>query len=65
MKILKYIIVTLILILVLAAAFTSCAAPQSIQDNEEQKVAYTLKNKKELMQQKIANKKCNIVIATP
>ena len=65
MKTLKYIIVTLILILVLVAAFTSCAAPISIQDNEEKIAAYTLKNKKELMQQKIANKKCKIVIATP
>lgn len=65
MKIIKYIIVTLILILVLAAAFTSCAAPLSIQENEEQIAVYTLKNKKELMQQKIANKKCQTVIATP
>jgi len=65
MKTLKYIVVALILILVLAAAFSSCAAPRSIQDDEEQKVAYTLKNKKELMQQKIANEKCKIVIATP
>jgi hypothetical protein len=65
MKTIKYIIVTLILILVLMAAFTSCVAPLSIQENEEQLAAYTLKNKKELMQQKIANKKCKIVIATP
>jgi len=65
MKTIKYIIVTLILILVLTAALTSCAAPISIQDNEDQIAAYTLKNKKELMQQKIANKKCKIVIATP
>jgi len=65
MKTIKYIIVTLILVLVLMAAFTSCAAPLSIQENEEQLVAYTLKNKKELMQQKIANKKCKIVVATP
>jgi hypothetical protein len=47
------------------AAFTSCAAPLSIQENEDQLAAYTLKNKKELMQQKIANKKCKIVIASP
>jgi hypothetical protein len=65
MKTIKYIIVTLILILVLMAAFTSCAAPLSIQENEDQLAAYTLKNKKELMQQKIANKKCKIVIASP
>jgi hypothetical protein len=65
MKTIKYIIVTLILLLVLTAALTSCAAPLSIQENEEQLVAYTLKNKKELMHQKIANKKCKIVIATP
>ena len=65
MKITKYIIVTIILILVFAAALTSCATPMSIQNDSEKLAGYTLKNKKELMQQKIADKKCKTVIAIP
>ena len=65
MKTIKYIIVTIILVLVFAAALTSCAVPMTIQNDSEKVAGYTLKNKKELMQQKIANKKCKIVVATP
>ena len=65
MKITKYIIVTIILILVFAAALTSCATPMSIQNDSEKLAGYTLKNKKELMQQKIADKKCKTIIAIP
>jgi hypothetical protein len=65
MKTIKYIIVTIILVLVFSAALTSCAVPMTIQNDSEKVAGYTLKNKKELMQQKIANKKCKIVVATP
>lgn len=65
MKILKSIIVTLILLIVALAAFTSCAAPMKIQENSEELAGYTLKNKKELMHQKIADVKCKTVMATP
>ncbi|MBT8254949.1 MAG: hypothetical protein KJO23_00270 [Bacteroidia bacterium] len=65
MKTFKYIIVTLIVLLVASAALTSCAAPQNLEDNKAKIAGYTLKCKKELMQQKIANKKSKTVIATP
>jgi len=65
MKTIKYIIVTIILVLVLSAALSSCAVPMTIQNDSGKVAGYTLKNKKELMQQKIANKKCKIVVATP
>lgn len=65
MKTLKYIIVTLIVITVLSAALTSCATPRTLQNDSEKVAGYTLKNKKELMQQKIADKKRKTVIATP
>ncbi len=65
MKILKTIIVALILLIVALAALTSCAAPINVQENSEEIAGYTLKNKKELMQQKIANVKCKTVMATP
>ena len=65
MKIAKYIIATLILVLVLSAALTSCASPKSIQDSEEKIAGYTLKNKKEIMQQKILHKKSRTVIVAP
>jgi len=65
MKIVKYIIVSLILLIVVSAALTSCAAPMTTQDNSEKLAGYTLKNKKEIMHQKIANVKCKTVMATP
>ncbi len=65
MKAVKFIIVSLILIVVCSASLTSCGTAQSIQDKSSQMAGYTLKNKTELMQQKIAKKKNNIVLATP
>lgn len=47
------------------ALFTSCATPMQVQENSEELAGYTLKNKKELMQQKIADTKCKTVMATP
>jgi len=65
MKIIRTVIVTLILLIVVLAALSSCATPMKVQDNSEEIAGYTLKNKKELMQQKIANIKCKTVMATP
>jgi len=62
MKTTKYIKVTLILIAVLGTSLTSCSSAKTYQEDV---AGYTLKNKKELMQQKILNKKCKTVIATP
>jgi|TARA_R110002094_G_scaffold126795_1_gene120659 hypothetical protein len=64
MKTLKYLIVT-IFIVVFSASFTSCATTNSIQNESEKVAGYTLKSKKELMQQKIAHRKRNTVIALP
>lgn len=65
MKTIKYIIVTLILIIVLGAMLTSCSSVKTVQENSKELAGYTLKNKKEQMQQKILNKKNKTVIATP
>ena len=65
MKTVKYIIVTLILIIVLGAMLTSCSSVKTVQENSKELAGYTLKNKKEQMQQKILNKKNKTVIATP
>ncbi|MEM7087395.1 MAG: hypothetical protein AAF489_14500 [Bacteroidota bacterium] len=64
MKILKYLIVT-IFIVGFSASFTSCATSNSIQKESEKVAGYTLKNKKELMKQKIADRKHRTVIALP
>jgi len=64
MKILKNVIAT-IFVVVFSASFTSCATSNSIQKESEKTVGYTLKNKKELMQQKIADRKYRTVIALP
>ncbi|MBL4663331.1 MAG: hypothetical protein JKY22_07210 [Flavobacteriaceae bacterium] len=60
----KYLIV-MIMAVTFSASFTSCATANSIQKESEKVAGYTLKNKKELMQQKIADKKCKTVIALP
>ena len=55
------------IILVIVFSITSCATSQSVFKKENEVAGYTLKNKKELMQQKIiAAKKANkTVLATP
>lgn len=65
MKIVKYIVVIAILILVAGAALTSCAAPSNVQSADKDLAGYTLKNKKEQMQQKILHKKNKTLIAKP
>jgi len=64
MKLLKNLIAT-ITIVIFSASFTSCATSNSIQKESEKTVVYTLKNKKELMQQKIAHRRHKTVIALP
>lgn len=65
MKIVKYIVVILIIVVVFGAALTSCGTAVSIQENSKELAGYTLKNKKELMQQKILEKKSKTIVATP
>lgn len=50
---------------IFTATFTSCGTTQSIQNSDTEVAGYTLKNKKELMEQKILNKNSKTVIATP
>ncbi len=52
------------LIAVIGVSLTSCAAPMKIDQNQSVS-GYTLKDKKELMYQKIANKKAKTVLTTP
>jgi len=44
---------------------SSCGAAGSIEKNENEVAGYTLKNKKELMQQKILNTQNKTLIACP
>lgn len=55
----------LIGIMVVGATMTSCTTSASVLENSDKVAGYTLKNKKELMKQKIANEKRKTVIATP
>ncbi|MBX2829441.1 MAG: hypothetical protein KTR22_14845 [Flavobacteriaceae bacterium] len=64
MKNIKKGIVTVVLIAVALGSFTSCATTMKV-NTEESVSGYTLKNKKELMQQKIVHKKAKTVLATP
>ena len=48
-----------------AAVFTSCATTSSTQKSENELAGYTLKNKKELMEQKVLCKTEKTVIAQP
>ncbi|PKA83303.1 hypothetical protein ATE92_1453 [Ulvibacter sp. MAR_2010_11] len=67
MKTLRYFIVATILLVVLLAGLTSCGTTNSLhRTNTDTEVAgYTLKNKAELMQQKILNIKKTTVMVTP
>jgi outer membrane murein-binding lipoprotein Lpp len=64
MKTVKYFIVAIILIVVLLAGLSSCATA-NIKNDSEKVAGYTLKNKTELMQQKILNCKQKTVIVIP
>ncbi len=50
---------------VVAVVFTSCATAVSTQKSENELAGYTLKNKKELMEQKVLCKNQKTVIAQP
>lgn len=51
--------------LILTISVSSCGSVASIQKSENDVAGYTLKNKKELMQQKVLNKKVKTIIALP
>ena len=50
---------------ILTSTFTSCGTTQKIENSDAEVAGYTLKNKKELMEQKILNKKSKTVLVTP
>lgn len=58
-----------ILFLALTVVFTlsisSCGSTAVTQKNDTERTAYTLKNKKELMQQKVLHKKIKTVVVAP
>ncbi|NND63374.1 MAG: hypothetical protein HKN48_09290 [Flavobacteriaceae bacterium] len=53
------------LLIALAFITTSCTSSKVMIQNEKEVAGYTLKNKKELMQQKISNNRSKTVLATP
>ncbi len=56
----------IVTILSFVVSLTSCGSSVAIQtDSEDQVLSYTLKNKKELMEQKILNKKNKTIVAIP
>ena len=58
-------ILFLAITLVFTASISSCGSTAAIQKNDNEVAGYTLKNKKELMEQKVLNKKIRTVIALP
>tara|TARA_R110000787_G_scaffold285949_1_gene402827 strand:+ start:15533 stop:15721 length:189 start_codon:yes stop_codon:yes gene_type:complete len=56
----------IVTVLFFAISLTSCGSSVAIQKDSKASLAgYTLKNKKELMEQKILNKKSKTIIAIP
>lgn len=58
-------IVFIVIALIFTVTFSSCATSSAVQNSENNVAGYTLKNKKELMHQKVLNKKVKTVIAMP
>lgn len=52
-------------IFLLLISFTSCGSVDQISSQKNEVAGYTLKNKKELMEQKILHNKSKTAIATP
>jgi len=53
------------IICIFLGSMTSCSSTKNLKTQESELAGYTLKNKKELMQQKIFQKKTKSVIAIP
>ena len=58
-------LVYIVTLLIFAVSFTSCGTTSAIKKEQTEVAGYTLKDKKEQFQQKIASKKTKTVIATP
>ncbi len=57
--------VYLVIVIILTVSVSSCGSIANIQKKDNDVAGYTLKNKKELMQQKVLNKKNRTLIALP
>jgi hypothetical protein len=55
----------IIALVLFAVSFTSCGTTSALQKENSEVAGYTLKNKKELFQQKVLHSKAKTVIATP
>lgn len=53
------------IVVVFTLTITSCGSTSSTQKSENEVAGYTLKNKQELMEQKVFNSKVRTVIANP
>lgn len=58
-------ILIILVVAVFSASMTSCGTSTVVQENQKEIAGYTLKNKKQLLEQKILNKKQKTVIAQP
>ena len=58
-------IIYLTFAIIFTATVTSCGSATAIEKSKNDVAGYTLKNKKELMQQKVLNKKDKTIIALP
>ncbi len=58
-------LVYIVAMLIFAVSFTSCGTTSTLKTENTELAGYTLKDKKEQFQQKIASKKIKTVIATP
>ncbi|WP_432412689.1 hypothetical protein [Rasiella sp. SM2506] len=58
-------LVYIVALLIFAVSFTSCGTTSAIKKENSEVAGYTLKDKKEQFQHKIASKNKKTVIATP
>lgn len=58
-------IIFIALAIVFTATASSCGSTAVIKKDSNEVAGYTLKNKKELMEQKVLNKKVKTVVAMP
>ena len=55
----------IVTVLCFAISLSSCGSSVAIQTDSKESLSYTLKNKTELMEQKICNKNSKIIVAIP
>jgi len=58
-------ILLIIVILIFTVTVTSCGSTLAIQKDKNEVASYTIKNKQELMEQKVFNKNMKTVIVIP